>query len=333
MFPLQCPFCDHANPDGARFCNACGSRLHLRMCNQCEAVNDQDVKNCYQCGTEFPVSSTTPEAAARAACARLQQLLRSHPPVSPVPAPTTASATTTDTDVGFEHGHAPIPESVVESDDGTRHQPGEAASAPGQEVEVPSRELRSLNRRRSISRVAPATVLSTVLLSAVAVSAYYVFRDPVQLTERVSATLRNSSAPAELNPSGTPTRPIPEKNGLATPSETPTTPDASSVAAIEALGLASPAGSSTAKGAGEAPHAATTLAAKPRNETKPAATNQVPPADSPANRSTTAGSASVQSPMRRSRVNVPPTSSRQSVCTEAVAAAGLCNLNSTEGSK
>jgi hypothetical protein len=39
-----CPFCDHHNPAGAKFCNDCGSSLHLKPCNQC------------------PASVTTPEA-------------------------------------------------------------------------------------------------------------------------------------------------------------------------------------------------------------------------------------------------------------------------------
>ena len=62
MFPPQCFFCDHVNPAGAKFCNDCGSPLHLKRCSQCEAVNDQAAKNCSKCRTEFPALSTPSEA-------------------------------------------------------------------------------------------------------------------------------------------------------------------------------------------------------------------------------------------------------------------------------
>src|SRR5437867_7192181 len=54
MFPLQCPFCDHPNPGGAKFCNDCGMTLHLKPCHQCTAVNHSTAKNCHKCGTELP---------------------------------------------------------------------------------------------------------------------------------------------------------------------------------------------------------------------------------------------------------------------------------------
>ena len=58
-----CPFCDHRNPAGAKFCSDCGSPLHLKPCNQCDAVNSQAATNCYKCGAECPALFTTPEAA------------------------------------------------------------------------------------------------------------------------------------------------------------------------------------------------------------------------------------------------------------------------------
>src|SRR5690348_10981986 len=55
-----CRFCDHHNPAAAKFCNDCGSSLHLRPCKQCDAVNDQAATYCSQCGAECPPLSTTP---------------------------------------------------------------------------------------------------------------------------------------------------------------------------------------------------------------------------------------------------------------------------------
>ena len=49
----QCPFCEHSNPAAAKFCNDCGSPLHLKPCRQCDAINDGSVKFCYMCGAPF----------------------------------------------------------------------------------------------------------------------------------------------------------------------------------------------------------------------------------------------------------------------------------------
>lgn len=50
MALARCPFCTHSNPAGARFCNECGSPLHLLPCEHCEAVNDVLSRDCYRCG-------------------------------------------------------------------------------------------------------------------------------------------------------------------------------------------------------------------------------------------------------------------------------------------
>jgi ribosomal protein L40E len=57
-----CYFCDHRNPGDAKFCNDCGSPLHLKPCNQCDAVNHQAATNCSKCGAACPVLFGTPEA-------------------------------------------------------------------------------------------------------------------------------------------------------------------------------------------------------------------------------------------------------------------------------
>ena len=50
MLPTRCPFCANRNPQGARFCNECGSPLHLAPCANCEAVNDVEARACHRCG-------------------------------------------------------------------------------------------------------------------------------------------------------------------------------------------------------------------------------------------------------------------------------------------
>ena len=50
MLPLpNCPFCHHRNPLGAKFCNECGSPLHLAPCEVCGAVNNLTDTHCWQC--------------------------------------------------------------------------------------------------------------------------------------------------------------------------------------------------------------------------------------------------------------------------------------------
>ena len=59
---LMCPYCDHRNPVGAKFCNDCAWPLHLKPCNRCNAVNDQAATHCYSCNAAFTTSPGTPEA-------------------------------------------------------------------------------------------------------------------------------------------------------------------------------------------------------------------------------------------------------------------------------
>jgi ribosomal protein L40E len=62
MSLFHCRFCDHDNPPGARFCNACGSPLYLKPCSQCDAVNESAATQCYQCGAPLPAGNATEEA-------------------------------------------------------------------------------------------------------------------------------------------------------------------------------------------------------------------------------------------------------------------------------
>ena len=95
MFAFSCHFCGHDNPGGSRFCNDCGSPLHLKSCPQCEAVNDQAADHCSQCQAAFGLEA--PPMAATAGPAG------DHSPCYGVPA---ASAV-----------HSNIPESLAEGPD------------------------------------------------------------------------------------------------------------------------------------------------------------------------------------------------------------------------
>jgi hypothetical protein len=65
MSTLSCTFCTHPNPEGSKFCNECGSPLHLAPCPHCQAVNDVSAAQCFQCGAALarpddPPSSSVP---------------------------------------------------------------------------------------------------------------------------------------------------------------------------------------------------------------------------------------------------------------------------------
>lgn len=53
MDTRHCSFCNRSNPVDAKFCNACGSSLHLQLCKHCGAIDNISSKSCYKCGTPF----------------------------------------------------------------------------------------------------------------------------------------------------------------------------------------------------------------------------------------------------------------------------------------
>jgi hypothetical protein len=66
MSGFACKFCAHGNPEGAKFCNECGSPLHLAPCPRCEAINNAADAQCVQCGAPLSRPSASPVSAARA---------------------------------------------------------------------------------------------------------------------------------------------------------------------------------------------------------------------------------------------------------------------------
>ena len=60
MPSLSCSFCAHENPARAKYCNECGSPLHLVPCG-CGAVNNLTDAHCHRCGA----SVSDPRAPAQ----------------------------------------------------------------------------------------------------------------------------------------------------------------------------------------------------------------------------------------------------------------------------
>src|SRR6056297_1940205 len=52
---MKCPKCQFDNPDGAKFCNECGSKL-MFMCPVCSKINPPGSKFCNECGHNLQAS-------------------------------------------------------------------------------------------------------------------------------------------------------------------------------------------------------------------------------------------------------------------------------------
>jgi ribosomal protein L40E len=61
----QCLSCDRPNPSDAAFCENCGSPLNLKLCEQCEAINQSRAEHCHKCSATFVARAETPVRALR----------------------------------------------------------------------------------------------------------------------------------------------------------------------------------------------------------------------------------------------------------------------------
>jgi class 3 adenylate cyclase/predicted ATPase len=73
---MLCPNCQHDNPEGARFCNACGAKLES-TCPGCGHVNPPGSRFCNGCGTSLTNQSSVQRLAS--------SVQPSQPPVSYTP--------------------------------------------------------------------------------------------------------------------------------------------------------------------------------------------------------------------------------------------------------
>jgi ribosomal protein L40E len=80
MPPLSCSFCNRENPADARYCNDCGSPLHLALC-KCGAVNNVTDTHCHRCGASVsrpraPAQTVPLEAQLREDEEQLRRFMR-----------------------------------------------------------------------------------------------------------------------------------------------------------------------------------------------------------------------------------------------------------------
>jgi len=71
MLAMKCPFCQHENISGTRFCAECGFSMHLKICPnpQCGKISDVGVAVCEFCGQAFPKIALSPDTKADAPAA------------------------------------------------------------------------------------------------------------------------------------------------------------------------------------------------------------------------------------------------------------------------
>lgn len=82
MDTRPCSFCNHENPEDAKFCNACGSSMHLQLCKHCGAIDNLSATACYKCGASFSsarIDSDAPPESGNANAGGLADATRDRP--------------------------------------------------------------------------------------------------------------------------------------------------------------------------------------------------------------------------------------------------------------
>ena len=280
MSVSSCSFCRHVNPVGAKFCNDCGSPLHLQPCPECNAITDLTAAECYLCGAALrpppiahpiadpPVTSeievrAAEDAAAGAVAAagstaRLAERLQAASASADPPASLTSSSGKTEAGE-----HPPARGAWAHAASRAEHSPG------GKWILGPSR------------RAAYAAAVACALIAGLLVSAHFYGLTP-EVGERLNALLTQKPTSRALSLAAELPKPIgsAEKSVSATP-ETPTVPGAD------------PAKPGAATDSSAEPEPAKDVAASPAGSDSNAATLE--PATTAVTESPT-GSASAESP-------------------------------------
>ncbi len=347
---LRCLFCNHLNLAGARFCNECGSPLHLQPCNHCGAIDKRTASKCYKCGEALAVR-TVPDIAALPAAPELAAgELGAGPAVSkiaaapapPVPGSEVAGPALNGGDVVIERTSLPEPAAPALSvfwqglrregtatpvqGDGVADRapakpdpdPAHATSEAQQADEAVPSDGAATASRRAWRIAVPALLFATAAVSVY----FYHDRSAQPLADRQSA---GSGAPSVLGG--------PVSSGNTSPTA------ATQVGATPAPHAAAPVLATGAEGVDKAPRSAASVATKSRTDPQPAAAGR-PPADGASTSPPTATPAppGAAQTARPSTVSSAEVKSRQAPpkfneCTEAVAALGFCNPGAKQGDK
>ncbi len=327
MPSLRCLFCNHLNLAGARFCNECGSPLHLQPCSQCGAIDNRTARNCYKCGAEFPVHVVSGPAVAPAPSildneATDRALRDAGVIIERKSGPESAAQTPSVVQPASQPEVAEVREEV---DEANGPEPAHLEPAPTnsvlepQQVEepVPSDSVAATTHSRRPWRIA----LSALMIAAAAIAVYNYYNRPAQPLEE-----------KQIARPGDPRMPGGPISGGATLPSVPTQQ-------IDAASAPSATTSKLGAGAEGSDKAPAAVVARPRHDPGPAqAAVPVPDpasASRPAAVSPGAATATTTRPSPATDVAAKP---RQDPpifkeCPEAVAALGFCSPGTKQGEK
>ncbi len=168
---LQCLFCNHHNPAGASFCNACGSPMDLQPCEQCDAIDKRTARNCYKCGAEFAVpAAPAPDPA-----------LATESPDKPLSEPVLVAAYMAREDAALPSSGLLLPESS-------------SRKLPDQSADSFAPENGAADQQASGSRRLRRVALAGLLFAALALSAY-IYRGQSPHVPAQPAEIRLAPAP------------------------------------------------------------------------------------------------------------------------------------------
>jgi hypothetical protein len=193
--PSRCRFCDHENPNDARFCNACGSPLHLKPCPRCESVNDVAAEQCYECGASLDTAAPVETGQA-----------------------TSASAAATPITAAFENA---VPRHVPEA---FGERLGDIPPLEGHENLTAAERRDAFMRRSRVS----AAAFALLVLIVIGAFGYYTYQQHAGSEPDVVATSgQNDDQPPPGEPRQTPTSTSESANAATEPEQAPTSPSES----------------------------------------------------------------------------------------------------------
>jgi ribosomal protein L40E len=186
MWSGGCPLCEHVNPPGAKFCNACGTAIDLVPCPSCGAVNDPTATSCHQCAAALPENVPAELARPSAAPAANAAESRARPAGGgPEPdAPLSLSAAGLDRDG-----------KLIATLQELRRVLADADPAPAAVTRFPA--------IRVGSRIAPrrrlAVIVGAAVLAILAVVGYYANREPPTANLQSSGRVATGAAGAAIS--------------------------------------------------------------------------------------------------------------------------------------
>jgi hypothetical protein len=233
MSLFHCPFCEHDNPAGARFCNECGSPLYLKPCPQCEAVNDSAALQCFQCRATLPKDDAEREATV-AAMPELSSATESAGQLGGTGRPNAPGAFTERFEIEFGEFRPSLFDNSPAAPVASERAVSDAPAAGDLRQGVPAASAAAHHYRDSVSRtgLAPMAALLVLALVIVGAAVYYVYEHSAADTKVADAGTAASSSTQQQPAAETKASPAAPNDAAPPPvAATPQTESATDAAA------------------------------------------------------------------------------------------------------